>query len=194
MSSGRRLQGAAARQALLEVVREVAGDAAPGPADSVVARLRARLLACGPGARGLLDALDDVARTLPDLRLGGWHGDLNPGNVALRAEGPLVWDWERYEDDVPVGSDLLHHDLHRDITERGVAPLEAAQRLLAEAPATLAPLGVGPAAADTTARLYLLAVGARYLGDKQAEAGAVLGLVDTWIVPALSGGTREDRT
>jgi hypothetical protein len=191
VAHGRPLRGGAARAALLDVVREVAqAAAAPAVPAALVARLRARLDACGSAAAGLHRALDDLERDLPPLRLGGWHGDLNPGNAALRADGALVWDWERYEDGVPLGADLLHHDLHRDITERGVPPLEAARRLLGGAAAALAPLGPDPAAADATARLYLLAVAARYLGDGQAEAGAVLGRVDDWVVPALAGGVR----
>ena len=197
ITQGRRLQGPAAREALLDVVRDAAqagpGSGTPQRPDALLSRLRARLTSCGAPAGTLLRALDETERDLPALQLGGWHGDLNPGNVALRASGPLVWDWERYEEDVPVGFDLLHHDLHREIFERGVPPLAAAQQLLSDAVATLAPLGIGADAARATARLYLVTVGARYLGDQQAEAGAVLGLVDTWIVPALADGAREDR-
>ncbi len=117
--------------------------------------------------------------------MGAWHGDLNPGNARLGRTRSLVWDWERFQHGVPLGLDLLHHDLHVDLTVTGSAPADAALRLLAGAPAALAPLGVGPAEAAVTARAYLLALAARYLHDQQSEAGAQLGRVETWLLPAL---------
>jgi hypothetical protein len=95
-----------------------------------------------------------------------------------------VWDWERFETGVPLGFDLLHHDLQESITLLDADPRVAATRLLRGAAATLAPLDVG-AGAESVARLYLVTLACRYLVDGQADAGAALGQVDQWLLPAL---------
>ena len=186
---GRRLRGQAQRDALVRSVREIAllpGSAGPSWRESPMREaLHDELIASGDRAGGLLREFERLDREAVDVRLGCWHGDLNPGNLAaLRAE-TLVWDWERFEQGVPVGYDLLHHDLQTWITEQGSPPLEAAHRLLVQAAQMLAPLGVTPQEAEHTARLYLLTLGSRYARDQQAEAGSHVGHVDTWIVPAL---------
>lgn len=185
----RRLGGEAADAALLQLVREIAqvGGTTTHPflRSPVRASLQAQLAACGPRADRLvahLAALDEVP---VDLVHGAWHGDLNPGNVALVPGRSMVWDWERFERDVPLGFDVLHHDLHHAVTMVATPPREAAAHLLASAPDRLAGLGVTPDAARLTARLYLLALAARYLRDNQAEAGSELGDVETWLLPAL---------
>ena len=195
--SRRRLGGPVARTALLAAVREIAAlgaSPATGWADSPYRpALAGQLADCGAAAASLLGHLQALDATAPQLALGAWHGDLNPGNVALVEEQSLVWDWERFEHGVPLGFDLLHHDLHRDVTMAQVPPPEAARRLLAAAAATLAPLAVGPAEAEATARLYLLALAARYLRDRQSEAGGGLGSVETWLLPALDAARRPAR-
>ena len=49
----------------------------------------------------------------------------------------------------------------------------------------LAPFGVASEARETTALLYLVDLAARYLTDRQAEAGARLGVLGTWLLPVL---------
>ncbi len=199
--TGMRRRGEAARHALLEAVREIsllAGTTEPAWADSLLrVSLRDQLDACGDRAAELRRQFARVEQQAPVLRMGSWHGDLNPGNLAALRDQTLVWDWERFEQGVPVGYDLLHHDLHQWITERGTRPLTAAKRLLAEAPGLLAHLDVPGPSAVVVARLYLLSLAARYLRDNQAEAGSPLGNVETWIPPALSAadptGSRRPR-
>lgn len=186
----RQLGGDTARRAFLAAAREISGLGGirrlPWAASPFRAALDADLAACGPRGQALRAHLSALDAAPPRLALGAWHGDLNPGNVALLEGTSLVWDWERFAEDVPVGFDVLHHDLHQDVTVSGVSPAVAAARLIATAPATLAALDVEPDAADATARLYLLALAARYLHDQQAEAGAALGDVESWLLPALS--------
>jgi hypothetical protein len=67
-------------------------------------------------------------------------------------------------------------------------PALAADGLVERAPDLLAPLGVGPADARLTALLYLAELSARYLVDRQAEAGARLGAPGRWLIPALTAG------
>jgi len=117
------------------------------------------------------------------VQCGAWHGDWNPGNCAAGPGEVLVWDWERYETGVPVGFDALHLSLQSRIGT-GVDPLAAAGRLVADAPQLLAPFGVGTQA-RLVATLYLFGLGARYLHDDQAGAGAAVGRLDTWLLPTL---------
>jgi hypothetical protein len=121
------------------------------------------------------------------LRTGCWHGDWIPGNQAVLTDRVLLWDWERFGAGVPVGYDALHHDLHAAITVRRVAPAAAVRSTAARAAALLAPFGVSAPAAPVVAALYLAELGARYLGDGQAEAGARLGRLDEWLTPVLGG-------
>lgn len=184
----RRLTGEAGRRRLLSVVLEVAAIGGRGPVPWAQHPLRAALLArseqCGDQAARLRHEVGRISLGV-SLATGSWHGDLNSGNVALVPGRCPVWDWERFDSDVPVGFDLLHHDLHESITTRGVPARLAATRLLRTATATLAPLGVDPNTADAVARSYLLTLACRYLADDQRGAGGALGRVDEWLLPAL---------
>ena len=44
---------------------------------------------------------------------------------------------------------------------------------------------VHPAAIRLTGLLYLIDLAARYLADRQAEAGAPLGVLGRWLLPVL---------
>lgn len=161
-------------------------------------RLAASVDALGdrPEAARLRAVLDTVTLADPTVSFGCWHGDWNGGNSAALADGRvLVWDWERFDADVPIGYDALHRQLQTAVTRAGVEPREAARNLLDGAAATLAPFGqpttvsrTGPgqaAGAGLVAVLYLVELAARYLRDRQAEAGARLGHVDAWLLPAV---------
>lgn len=153
-----------------------------------------------------LAALDDVVagldRTDPVIEFGAWHGDFNPGNFGAGPDGLLVWDWERYDHEVPVGFDVLHLAMQHNITVAGRDPRDAATDLLAGAAALLARATVpepgltpeGNAAAHENratgaeiARLYLAWLACRYVRDGQDRAGARLGSVEQWVLPALAG-------
>lgn len=142
--------------------------------------------------RGVVRRLGEVARAT-DVRLstGASHGDWTPWNMACTGDRLLVWDWERFRLGVPVGADLLHHGLQSDVVARRTDPVAAAARMVRTAPEQLAPLGVAPRAALVTAVLYGADLAARYLADRQLEAGARLGDVGRWLSPALLGGIRD---
>ena len=58
--------------------------------------------------------------------------------------------------------------------------------VLARAPELLLPFGVvHRQAVEVTALLYLVDLAARYVADRQAEAGARLGVLGTWLLPIL---------
>ena len=118
------------------------------------------------------------------VRYGAWHGDWAPWNMANLTDALLVWDWERFAQGVPVGFDAVHHELQRRIQSSGDAA-GAVEATVRQAGELLAPFGVAGDARELTALLYLVDLAARYLTDRQAEAGARLGVLGTWLLPVL---------
>ncbi|GIJ44791.1 hypothetical protein Val02_16770 [Virgisporangium aliadipatigenens] len=131
-------------------------------------------------ARRIGTAAGDVG-----LEFGSWHGDWAPWNMRPVAGELLVWDWERFTTGVPMGFDALHYDLQQRISTQSDGTAAVRQTLLA-ASSLLAPFGVtAPSAVRLTALLYLIDLAARYLADRQAEAGARLGVLGRWLLPVL---------
>jgi hypothetical protein len=161
-----------------------------GPLDGGAywAELRGRLAAVADRAEGaaLASAADLLARRAGDttLRYGAWHGDWAPWNMANLADALLVWDWERFTSGVPVGFDAVHYELQKRIQSTGDAA-DAVESTVKLAGELLAPFGVAPEARELTALLYLVDLATRYLSDRQAEAGARLGVLGTWLLPVL---------
>lgn len=157
------------------------------------ATLRARLAALDAYADGaaLHQAAHDLVGRVGRVRLayGLWHGDWSPWNMATLPDTLLLWDWERCASGVPVGFDGLHYALQSDLQAGGFATARAGAAVHAcvdAAPRTLGAFGVrDAAAARATALVYLVDLAARYLADRQAEAGARLGALGTWLLPAL---------
>jgi phosphotransferase family enzyme len=156
--------------------------------------LRHRLASCTQ--RDLVDAMLQAlghlqpAAATTIIAFGSWHGDWTPWNMTVSGGRALVWDWERFADGVPVGYDAVHYRLQA-LVSSGWAPRAAAEATVAEAPAVLAPFGIQPGPARFIAALYLLEIAARYLHDGQAEAGARLGDVGNWVLPALMRQSHE---
>ena len=125
------------------------------------------------------------------VTFGCWHGDLTPWNLASTRAGLLVWDWERFSCDVPVGYDALHYWLQTQVSELAKDPADAASRCVARSAALLEPFGVPAAAARLTALGYLAELSVRYLADRQAAAGARLGAPGRWLLPAIEQGLRQ---
>ena len=100
-------------------------------------------------------------------------------------EGILqLWDWERYDPEVPVGFDGLH------FAAQNVRPGERAARRQEEAflrsvPNVLTELGVPPGLHDLTLRLYLLEIAARYVDALTHGATAALRRRTTWVLSLL---------
>jgi hypothetical protein len=180
------------RALVLAAQKEVAtiGSSHPAPLRETPywARLTARLAALPPGAEAfrLAEVADRVEVGCGDVRLplGAWHGDWTPWNTAVRNGRLLVWDWERFERDVPVGYDALHWSLQAELVNRLVEPRAAADRLLADPP-DLTAFGLDREQARATAAAYLTELALRYVTDGQREAGARLGDVSAWLLPAL---------
>ncbi len=119
------------------------------------------------------------------LDSGAWHGDLTPWNVGVVGDRVLVWDWERYEDGVPVGFDALHHELAVLTQVQGLGHADAARHLVRPGgPAGRVP-GRTAEASTVVVLAYLITVGTRYLVDGQAAAGHRSGRLDEWLTPVL---------
>jgi hypothetical protein len=120
------------------------------------------------------------------LDLGAWHGDWTPWNTAVAGDRLLVWDWERFAVGVPVGYDALHWALQTDLVNHLADPGEAARESLVRAGSVLERFVLSTDQVRTTAVGYLAELAARYLADRQVEAGARLGDVGTWLLPAVA--------
>jgi hypothetical protein len=187
------------RERLVAAVRETAGIGGLEQcrlADSpFMAALDARVdrLGDAQGATQLREVVAAIRGSAGDhtLTFGGSHGDWTPWNMASVEDRLLVWDWERFRYGVPLGFDLLHHELQTRLVSEGADPAESARQLLREAARSLQALGIGPEQADATSQLYLADLATRYLTDRQREAGARLGDVGSWLLPALAQAIGE---
>jgi hypothetical protein len=150
--------------------------------------LRQRLAAVAdrPEGVGLASAAELLVKHAGEtvFRYGAWHGDWAPWNMANVDDALLVWDWERFATGVPLGFDAVHHELQRRIQSTGDAK-DAVEATVQRAAELLAPFGVPAEARTVTALLYLVDLATRYLTDRQAEAGARLGVLGTWLLPVL---------
>lgn len=115
--------------------------------------LRARALSCH-------EALEERASGR-ERRVGAWHGDWTPWNMAVTRHRVRVWDWERFETGVPFGLDGVHHTLNTHTREHGASA--ASLRAVLARPV----LAGDPVLAD----LYLLAVTVRYLALAETGRG-----------------------
>jgi hypothetical protein len=174
--------------AMLEIAGCCGQSSGPLVGSAYWAELRGRLAAVGDRPEGvaLTAAAELIARHAGETTLtyGAWHGDWAPWNMANLADALLVWDWERFARGVPVGFDAVHHELQRRIqgSDDAAGAVEAAVRRADE---LLTPFSVPGGARELTALLYLVDLAARYLTDRQAEAGARLGVLGTWLLPVL---------
>ncbi len=98
-----------------------------------------------------------------EVGFGAWHGDWTPWNMAWHGGRVQLWDWERFDDDVPAGLDLLHYRLQ---TGGGYTTWPGAE--------ILAPLGQRGREAAVTVELYLLELARRYLTASQGPLGEPL--------------------
>lgn len=141
----------------------------------------------GPHTVGLLAAVTSVEVGSADLDvpLGAWHGDWTPWNMATRGDRVVLWDWERFCVGVPLGFDALHFELQSTIRRRRLAPYDAVSAITSRAAPLLAPFGVAAREAPLVTATYLIEIGARYLHDRQQEAGSRVGDISAWLLPHL---------
>jgi hypothetical protein len=85
----------------------------------------------GPTSEAFATAVEELHRRHGDhvVRPTAWHGDWTPWNMSWGRDRITLWDWERFERDVPAGLDALHyavaslsehHGYSRQSIERGL--------------------------------------------------------------------------
>ena len=109
-----------------------------------------------------LDVVEHL--TLP---LGPWHGDWTAWNMAWEGSRVLLWDWEHFAEEVPVGFDLVHY-LAQDLrVSAGTGPAaEEAWRERAT-DALSQHVGLTGPRRDAVLVAYLLEVNLRFVLDRQ---------------------------
>jgi len=134
-----------------------------------------------------MGCIDRLCSTAGDLewRTGSWHGDWTPWNMARSGQRVLLWDWERFETDVPIGLDRCHYLVNALTKRRGTSD-HTIRAGLAAAGATPDTPG---SPSHALGALYLLAVAGRYLplaegprgSDIAPRADQVLETLSSWL-------------
>jgi hypothetical protein len=137
----------------------------------------------------LRDALDADTECM----FGAWHGDFGPWNAACGPDRLEVWDWERFDPDVPAGLDAAHWRAQLDI---GNEPAAAWHAMCGDVDAVLDATGERSDSAVVAAG-YLLAIWARYRLDAADRPTTALRTRVTWLcrvasaaLPTLEGVRR----
>ncbi|WP_242454128.1 hypothetical protein [Bailinhaonella thermotolerans] len=123
--------------------------------------------------------LASAVREIAELGRYAWHGDFSPWNLAQHDESLLVWDWERFDDGLPFGFDLLHHAFQRAL--RRMSPRAAAEACVTGAARLLCPLGPSSAEARQVAVQYLITLAERHRRDGHEP----LGPQSSWLNPVI---------
>jgi hypothetical protein len=105
------------------------------------------------------------------LAFGATHGDWAPWNMTVVDDRVLVWDWEKYERDVPVGFDAVHYAVQGAVVLGGRSPLAAFADAFERADEFVGLIAAGPDAGLLTGWLYAVDIATRYLVDREQEAG-----------------------
>jgi hypothetical protein len=178
-----------ARIAAMRAVAKVGGvrtdvDALNGYLTDLTARIRA--LDPNPGTGPLLGALDRVRASGLPVPIGAWHGDWTDGNMAVRDDEVLLWDWERFADRVPVGFDALHCEFNRAMGAPNRSAAAAAAAVRDRCADLLAPFDVPATMAGAIWSLYAAEIATRFLTDGLDRTTSKLGRVADWLGPALA--------
>lgn len=127
------------------------------------------------------------------LAIGSWHGDWAPWNMAWNGDRLLVWDFERFEGDVPLGLDLVHFDLQTRILGPKAQPDEVITERRRNSPALLRAFDLGEQESRRVFTVYLLEIASRWITDRQDEAGASANLLDAMVRAARGVESYERR-
>ncbi|WP_155849352.1 hypothetical protein [Arthrobacter sp. H20] len=123
-----------------------------------------------------------------ELPFGSWHGDFGAWNLAHTSTVPMIWDWERFSADIPVGSDIVHYLSHQALRQRGDAAA-AREALKRTSPALSAVLRHGSVTPQSTTDPlilravkvgYLLTIAARFTADSHTEHGQPVKALARW--------------
>ena len=129
----------------------------------------ARALRADDRRERLCAALDRVAAAAgsTEVRVGAWHGDFTPWNMARTGGRLQLWDWERFETGAPRGLDRYHYSVNTVARERGFGVSSVLEGLRRGASGDGSPDAL-------VAATYLAALAERYLSDAQELGGDVI--------------------
>lgn len=150
-----------------------------------------RLAAAGEPGLADVTARYEEAFSAVRVPLGMWHGDLGPWNMAWEGDIPLIWDWERAQQGVPVGIDAVHFTCHS--TLRDIGNLDGARavlvgegsQVLSTVHAALGHDGSGNRLRNAVLCGYLLSLAARFSVDADRPDGDAVRAIARWHVTVL---------
>jgi hypothetical protein len=126
------------------------------------------------------------------LQFGSWHGDWTPWNLTVANGRVRVWDWEKFQGDVPIGFDTIHYPVHGMSALEHQTPRQAFELTLRRAPRLLHPHRIGACSALVVFWLYVLELATRYLEDGEGEAGTTpMSQLGSWLQPVLEALERR---
>ena len=113
------------------------------------------------GARlaGLAETVEQRYGEHP-VRLGGWHGDWGRWNMDTCDGVVQIWDWERYDPEVPCGFDAVHYAAQSDPAGRGDAAASRRRTSCARCRRACASWVSRRPSTTSRSRLYLLEIAA----------------------------------
>jgi hypothetical protein len=110
---------------------------------------------------GRLHAALTAAGSVP---FGASHGDFGPWNMGTDGDRFEVWDWERFDPDVPLGFDAAHYRTQKALDE-DLTPDMAWPAVTVEVSRLLDATDRDPDRAAVAAGCYLVAICSRYRRD-----------------------------
>lgn len=142
----------------------------------------------GAEAMALQHAAQDFSREQGErpLMTGAAHGDWAPWNMATPEGRTVVWDWERFRLEVPVGWDAIHFEIERN-RRAGLGPLESISSVIPVVDQVVARNGAAPKDGRALLASYLIDLGVRQLRSRSEAAKDSRGELTTWLLPTLRG-------
>lgn len=134
-----------------------------------------------PAAVNAIESADGAS----EVSLGGWHGDWGAWNMGMGGGVLQLWDWERYDPEVPLGFDGLHYIAQRVIPGHRDENLQE-RRFLQSVSSSLAAFEVDPARHGLILRLYLLEIAVRYVDALTHGARPEFARRTAWVVSLLA--------
>jgi hypothetical protein len=140
----------------------------------------------------LMEGVDTVGSRLGDVEvpIGCWHGDWVPWNMTWHGDRVLLWDWEHFDEGVPVGFDGLHYRAQQLRMSNGTGP--AAEDLWVHDATEwlLDTFELGLRQIRAVVLAYLLEINLRYLRDRANDPRGTPPRAG-WGLPLISRLTTE---
>ncbi len=95
------------------------------------------------------------------LRIGAWHGDWVPWNMATLGHDVYAWDWEHSGEAVPLGFDVVHFFFQSAFIRDGMGLTEAIERSKLASAEPLRRLGISDPLTGLVRGLYFAEVAFR---------------------------------